>query len=223
MTRQERFDRQLRVGELLVWCLCGALGGAAIVDMHHMIEDRQRIRDTVFSHADPVPASRDRRPLIAPAGSTGRAGALSPGVSGRGVVIPARLVSPEPRRKVEVSVYHPKYHGRRTASGARYDHHRGMTAATSRSGRRPVLPFGSVWEVSYRGRTVTVTVTDTGSYRPKRAGYWLDLSGAAWAQLTGGASPSRVIATMKRVRVRCGWPTRRQEECRAATGWARME
>jgi len=98
-----------------------------------------------------------------------------------------------------------------------------MTAATSRSGRRPVLPFGSVWEVSYRGRTVTVTVTDTGSYRPKRAGYWLDLSGAAWAQLTGGASPSRVIATMKRVRVRCGWPTRRQEECRAATGWARME
>lgn len=113
---------------------------------------------------------------------------------------PIRTVHAPPPSAVEVSVYHQKYHGRRTASGARYDHRRGLTAATSRHGRRPALPFGSTWEVEYKGRRVVVTITDTGSYRPRRARYWLDLSGEAWRQLTAGAKPTRIVARMRRVK-----------------------
>lgn len=111
-----------------------------------------------------------------------------------------RTVHAPPPSAVEVSVYSSKYHGRRTASSARYDHRRGLTAATSRHGRRPALPFGSTWEVEYKGRRVVVTITDTGSYKPRRARYWLDLSGEAWRQLTGGAKPSRFVARMRRVK-----------------------
>lgn len=98
----------------------------------------------------------------------------------------------------EISVYATRYHGRRTASGARYDHYRGLTAATSMRGRKPLLPFGSRWEVEHKGRRIVVTITDTGSYKPRRARYWLDLSGEAWRQLTNGAKPSRFVAQMRR-------------------------
>lgn len=103
-------------------------------------------------------------------------------------------------RPVEISVYSAKYHGRGTASGQPYDHYKGLTAATARAqgSRRPALPFGSKWEVRYLGRTVQVTVTDTGSWKPKRADYWLDLSGAAWAQLTHSL-PSRIVAEFRRI------------------------
>lgn len=100
---------------------------------------------------------------------------------------------------VEISVYSAKYHNGRTATGERYDHHRGFTAATTRRANGWDLPRGSVWEVVYRGKTVTVRVNDTGSWRPRKAPYWLDLSGAAWRDLTGIA-PSRKVARMRRVR-----------------------
>ena len=123
--------------------------------------------------------------------------------------------------KVEISTYSARYHGKRTASGERYDHHEGHTAATTVRGRKWALPKGSVWEVEYPAekdivlkpgmtvardfetgkttRVVTVRINDTGSWRPKRAPYWLDLSGAAWRDLTGIAS-SRKVARMRRVR-----------------------
>lgn len=101
--------------------------------------------------------------------------------------------------KVEISTYSRSYHGNGTHSGERYDHYRGHTAATTIIGKRWVLPKGSVWEVEYLGKTITVRINDTGSWRPKRAPYWLDLSGAAWRDLTGIA-PSRKVARMRRVR-----------------------
>lgn len=106
-------------------------------------------------------------------------------------------------RPVEISVYSARYHGRKTASGERYDHERGYTAATTwgppGARHRWALPKGSVWEVRYQGRTIEVRVNDCGSHRPRRAPVWLDLSGAAWRDLTG-SKPSRRVAQMRRVR-----------------------
>jgi len=101
--------------------------------------------------------------------------------------------------KVEISTYSRSYHGNGTHGGERYDHYRGHTAATTIIGRRWVLPNGSTWEVEYLGKTITVRINDTGSWRPKKAPYWLDLSGQAWRDLTGIA-PSRKVARMRRVR-----------------------
>lgn len=106
-------------------------------------------------------------------------------------------------RPVEISVYSARYHGHRTASGERYDHKAGYTAATTwgppGNRARWALPKGSVWEVEYKGRRVTVRVNDCGSHRPNKAPAWLDLSGAAWKDLTNGA-PSRHVARMRRVK-----------------------
>lgn len=99
---------------------------------------------------------------------------------------------------VEISVYSAKYHNGRTATGERYDHYAGFTAATTRRANGWDLPRGSVWEVNYRGKTVVVRVNDCGSYRPRKAKLWLDLSGAAWAKIAG--SPSRYVAKMRRVK-----------------------
>lgn len=99
---------------------------------------------------------------------------------------------------VEISVYSARYHGRRTASGERYDHYNGHTAATTVTRGRWALPKGSVWRVAYQSRTVDVRITDTGSTRPHLARYWLDLSGRAWSDLTG-RSGSRLRAKMRRV------------------------
>ena len=101
--------------------------------------------------------------------------------------------------KVEISTYSARYHGRRTATGERYDHHRGFTAATTRRANGWDLPRGSTWEVNYRGKTVVVRINDCGRHRPTKARLWLDLSGAAWRDLTGIA-PSRKVARMRRVK-----------------------
>lgn len=105
---------------------------------------------------------------------------------------------PAPWVAVEISVYSKRYHGHRTASGERYDHYKGYTAATTVRGKRWDLPKGSVWEVEYKGKRVTVRITDTGSYRPKKAKVWLDLSGASWSKIAG--APSRYVARMRRVK-----------------------
>lgn len=77
-------------------------------------------------------------------------------------------------RPVEISVYSARYHGRKTASGERYDHYEGYTAATTWGppGARSnwALPKGSVWEVRYRGRTITVRVNDCGSAQAAQGG-----------------------------------------------------
>ena len=102
---------------------------------------------------------------------------------------------------VEISTYSRRYHGQGTATGQRYDHVRGYTAATTtRRGQRFVLPPGSEWEVEYLGKRLTVRINDNGPTEPRMGPkYWLDLSGKAWADLTGIA-PSRKVAKMRRVK-----------------------
>lgn len=69
------------------------------------------------------------------------------------------------------SYYGAKFHGRRTASGERYDMH-DLTAA------HPVLEFGSRVEVTNlkNGRKVRVRINDRGPFRKGRI---IDLSFAA--------------------------------------------
>lgn len=126
---------------------------------------------------------------------------------------------------VELSVYSKKYHGRRTASGERYDHYKGSTGATTNLGKgRWALPKGSTWEIQYRLKrpakgplvihggqtafwdadgtiwsTVTVRINDCGSYRPRKAPVWIDLNGYSWATLTR-SKPSRVVGRMRRIK-----------------------
>ena len=72
------------------------------------------------------------------------------------------------------SWYGPRFHGRRTANGERYDMH-GLTAA------HRTLPFGTVVRVhsQVNGRTVDVRINDRGPFLRKRV---IDLSrGAAEA------------------------------------------
>lgn len=69
-------------------------------------------------------------------------------------------------QKVDASWYSHKYHGKRTASGERFDV-RAMTAA------HPTLPLGSMVEVRHGRKAVTVRIND----RCGRCG--IDLSPAA--------------------------------------------
>jgi len=74
------------------------------------------------------------------------------------------------------SWYGPRFHGRRTASGERYDMH-ALTAA------HPSLPFGTVVRVRslVNGREVEVRINDRGPHVKRRV---IDLSRAA-AQALG--------------------------------------
>lgn len=76
-----------------------------------------------------------------------------------------------PLEKGTASWYGLKFHGRRTASGQRFDMH-GLTAA------HPSLPFGTLLEVRNvrNGKTVIVRVNDRGPFSKNRI---LDLSFAA--------------------------------------------
>ena len=110
--------------------------------------------------------------------------------------------------RAEISTYGLKYRrkGSLTSRGDRYDY-LAFTAATAyKPGtKKPLFPFGSRWEVSYGGRSVIVKITDTGSYRPRRADYWLDLSCGAMAKLLGKpinpqkAYNTRIIARIRRI------------------------
>jgi rare lipoprotein A len=79
----------------------------------------------------------------------------------------AFVVRPEPRLGV-VSYYANKFHGRRTASGARYDKQQLTAAHLS-------LPFGTLVRVTNprNGRSVVVRINDRG---PHIRGRVLDLS-----------------------------------------------
>lgn len=81
---------------------------------------------------------------------------------------------PQPQEEIGrglASWYGPGFHGRRTASGERFDMH-GLTAA------HRTLPFGTVVRVhsQVNGRTVDVRINDRGPYLRKRV---IDLSRAA--------------------------------------------
>lgn len=90
---------------------------------------------------------------------------------------PVELLAGEAPREFQrggASWYGPRFHGRRTASGERYDMH-GFTAA------HRTLPFGTMVRVRslVNGREVDVRVTDRGPFSRQRV---IDLSrGAAEA------------------------------------------
>lgn len=85
------------------------------------------------------------------------------------------------------SWYGPGFHGKKTASGERFNQHR-LTAA------HPRLPLGTRARVTnlYNGRAVEVKINDRGPYHGGRI---IDLSRAAARQLAiGGTARVRVEA-----------------------------
>lgn len=85
---------------------------------------------------------------------------------------------------VVASWYGGKHHGRRTASGERFNMH-AMTAAHRR------LPFGTHLRVCRSG-CVTVRINDRGPFVRGRS---LDLSAAAMRKVCGRAGTCRVTVT----------------------------
>ncbi|MDB5857796.1 MAG: RlpA-like protein precursor [Ramlibacter sp.] len=89
------------------------------------------------------------------------------------------------------SWYGQRFHGRRTASGARFDMH-ALTAA------HPTLPFGTRVQVRNlaTGRAVEVRINDRGPYLRRRI---IDLSQAAARAIgigRGGAGVAQVSLTV---------------------------
>ncbi|NQW29130.1 MAG: septal ring lytic transglycosylase RlpA family protein [Ignavibacteria bacterium] len=84
------------------------------------------------------------------------------------------------------SWYGPGFHGRRTASGSKYDMH-AMTAA------HKTLPFGTLLKVvnPLNGKTIIVEVTDRGPFIRKRV---VDLSYAAAKELGVSVTPVELDA-----------------------------
>lgn len=91
------------------------------------------------------------------------------------------------------SWYGPAFHGRETASGAKFDMNR-LTAA------HKTLPFGTLLEVSRGDQSVRVVVNDRGPFIEGRD---LDLSKAAAKAL--GMIDAGVDAVQVTV-LRRGWP-----------------
>lgn len=114
---------------------------------------------------------------------------------------PSRAAAPTPRSvgwsdEGVASWYGPRFHGRPTASGERFDMN-AMTAA------HRTLPFGTHIEVTNltNGRTVTVRVNDRGPFAGNRI---LDLSRAAARELDMlGAGTARVRFTVVTEPVEC--------------------
>lgn len=70
---------------------------------------------------------------------------------------------------VWASWYGPGFHGRKTASGERFNQNAFTAAHKS-------LPFGTVVAISYKGRTIHVRINDRGPFIKGRS---IDLSKAA--------------------------------------------
>lgn len=105
--------------------------------------------------------------------------ACAPTVSQRQRQRPPRRISapvrPQVKRPATATWYGPGFHGRRTASGERFDQN-DLTAA------HPTLPLGSQVEVTNvaTGKTVQVRINDRG---PRRRGRSIDLSRGAAQEL----------------------------------------
>lgn len=102
----------------------------------------------------------------------------------------------------EITWYGGYFHGRKTASGRRYNMHE-MTCAVvyAKGSKRPAIPFRTKIKVEYGGKSVIVVITDTGSHKPKskvsvtkmkggkpvrvqqKVEMWFDLSRAAFSKL----------------------------------------
>ena len=80
---------------------------------------------------------------------------------------------PVQAKPAKASWYGPNFHGKKTASGERFNQNAMTTAHNS-------LPFGTIVQVSYKGKSVLVRVNDTGGFA--KYGRQFDLSkGAAKA------------------------------------------
>ncbi|WP_091475169.1 septal ring lytic transglycosylase RlpA family protein [Flavobacterium swingsii] len=97
------------------------------------------------------------------------------------------------KKKAHASYYAKKFHGKRTASGARFDNNK-LTAAHRK------FAFGTILRITNErnGKHVIVTVTDRG---PFVRGREIDLSRRAFMQITsnkGGGETSVTIEVMKK-------------------------
>ncbi|MBC5764919.1 septal ring lytic transglycosylase RlpA family protein [Ramlibacter sp. GTP1] len=107
---------------------------------------------------------------------------------------PADPEAAQPHDRGVASWYGPRFHGRRTASGERFDMH-ALTAA------HPTLPFGTVVRVENPddGRSVEVRINDRGPHIKQRI---IDLSRAAARALgmldAGGGLREVVLRIIKR-------------------------
>ena len=124
----------------------------------------------VVQRPGPPPAAVTQAPSPAPASVPASADAerLSMPVGAASEVSPPGVASPPPIAQGLASWYGPKFHGRRTASGERYDMH-GLTAA------HKTLPFGTKVRVRslYTGKEVVVRINDRGPFSHSRI---IDLS-----------------------------------------------
>lgn len=98
----------------------------------------------------------------------------------------------KPLEKGTASWYGPKFHGRRTANGERFDMNE-LTAA------HPSLPFGTLLEVRNvrNGKTVKVRVNDRGPFSKSRI---IDVSFAAARELglvLSGTAPVQLFLAKK--------------------------
>lgn len=76
-------------------------------------------------------------------------------------------------RNGEASWYGPGFHGRKTASGERFNQN-------DRTAAHRTLPFGTRVRVTYKGRSTIVTINDAGPYSGNRV---IDLSRQAAADI----------------------------------------
>ena len=90
---------------------------------------------------------------------------------------------------VLATVYHPLFDGKRTASGDKYNHWKGLTCASN------VYPFGTRLIVHYKDMSVQLIVNDRLSkkFKDRR----VDLSGKAMYVLTGSWQPTSITVEVE--------------------------
>jgi rare lipoprotein A len=93
------------------------------------------------------------------------------------------------KKKAHASYYHDKFHGRRTASGRKYDKNK-LTAAHKK------LPFGTILRVTNEksGKSVIVEVTDRGPFIKGRE---IDLSKKAFFTIATSSGSGHINVTIE--------------------------
>ena len=102
------------------------------------------------------------------------------------VLLAVLYTTPSLAAKVHASWYGPGFHGKKTASGEIFNQN-DMTAA------HKTLPFGTIVQVSYNGKSVKVRINDRGPFIKGRT---IDLSKAA-AQKIGCIDAGVCMVEMK--------------------------
>ena len=95
------------------------------------------------------------------------------------------------KKNAHASYYANKFHGRRTASGKKFDNN-GYTAAHKK------LPFGTIVKVTNEanGKSVIVEITDRGPFSKARE---IDLSRRAFMDIAANKNSGVVIVTIEEV------------------------